>query len=199
MRTVYVQQLSVVQFFGGIFIMAWVVDASHSQATFSVRHMMISTVKGQFKVLSGKLNIDEQNPANSWIEAQVETASIDTRDEKRDAHLRSGDFFDAEKYPVITFKSSRVEHVGGSEYKVTGDLTMHGVTKPVAFIAEYFGQGKDPWGNNKAGLSAKAKINRKEWGLGWNAALETGGVMVSEDVNIEIDLEAVQVQEPVQA
>ena len=179
--------------------MAWVVDASHSQATFSVRHMMISTVKGQFKVLSGKLNIDEQNPANSWIEAQVETASIDTRDEKRDAHLRSGDFFDAEKYPVITFKSSRVEHVGGSEYKVTGDLTMHGVTKPVAFIAEYFGQGKDPWGNNKAGLSAKAKINRKEWGLGWNAALETGGVMVSEDVNIEIDLEAVQVQEPVQA
>lgn len=179
--------------------MAWVVDASHSQATFSVRHMMISTVKGQFKVLSGKLNIDERNPANSWIEAQVETASIDTRDEKRDAHLRSGDFFDAGKYPAITFKSSRVEHVGGSEYKVTGDLTMHGVTKPVAFTAEYFGQGKDPWGNNKAGLSAKAGINRKEWNLGWNAALETGGVMVSEDVNIEIDLEAVQVQEPVQA
>lgn len=172
--------------------MAWVIDPAHSQATFSVRHMMISTVKGQFKVLSGKLNIDEQNPANSWVEAQVETASIDTRDANRDAHLRSADFFEAEKYPEIVFKSTRVEPAGDNEYKVTGELNMHGVTKPVTFTAEYFGQGKDPYGRQKAGLSATAKINRKEWGLNWNAALEAGSVLVSEDVKVEIDLAAVQ-------
>ena len=172
--------------------MSWEIDASHSQATFSVKHMMVSTVRGHFKVLSGHLQIDEQNPQNSWVEAQVDAASIDTRDERRDGHLRSADFFDAQTYPTITFKSTRVDHVAGNEYNVTGDLAMHGVTRPVTFKAEYFGQGKNPWGLTVAGLSAKTKINRKDWGLNWNQTLETGGWLVSEDVTIEIDLETVQ-------
>ena len=172
--------------------MSWVVDPAHSQATFSIRHMMISTVRGHFRVLSGHLEIDEQNPAKSWVEAQIETASIDTRDPNRDNHLRSADFFDADHYPALTFKSTNVEHVGGTHYKVAGDLTMHGVTKPVTFDAEYFGQGKDPFWNQRAGLNARATINRKDWGLNWNQALETGGVLVSEDVRIEIDLSAIQ-------
>ena len=172
--------------------MSWEIDASHSQATFSVKHMMVSTVRGHFKVLSGHLHIDEQNPQNSWVEAQVDAASIDTRDERRDGHLRSADFFDVQTYPTITFKSTRVEHISGNEYNVTGDLAMHGVTRPVTFKAEYFGQGKNPWGLTVAGLSAKTKINRKDWGLNWNQTLETGGWLVSEDVTIEIDLETVQ-------
>ena len=172
--------------------MSWEIDASHSQATFSVKHMMVSTVRGHFKVLSGHLQIDEQNPQNSWVEAQVDTASIDTRDERRDGHLRSADFFDVQTYPTITFKSTKVERISGNEYNVTGDLTMHGVTRPVTFKAEYFGQGKNPWGLTVAGLSAKTKINRKDWGLNWNQTLETGGWLVSEDVTIEIDLETVQ-------
>lgn len=171
--------------------MAWEIDASHSQAMFSVKHAMITTVRGQFKVLSGKLNIDEQNPANSWVEAQVDAASIDTRDERRDGHLRSPEFFDATAYPTINFKSTSVVPTGSNEYKITGDLSMHGVTKPTVFTAEYAGQGKDAFGMQRAGLSAVTKINRKDWGLTWNAALETGGVLVSDDVKIEIDLSAV--------
>lgn len=171
--------------------MAWEIDPSHSDATFSVKHMMFSTVRGHFNVLSGKLDINEEHPENSWVEAQVDVTSVDTRSEQRDGHLRSPDFFDAEKYPTLTFKSTKVERVSGNQYRVLGDLTMHGVTKPVVFNAEYHGQGKNPWGMQVAGLSAKTKINRKEWGLNWNAPLETGGVLVSEDVNIEIDLEAI--------
>ncbi len=171
--------------------MAWEIDAVHSQATFAIKHMMISTVKGHFNVLSGNLHIDEQNPANSWVEAQVEAASVDTRDANRDGHLRSADFFDAEKYPLITFKSTKVEHVEGDEYKVTGDLTIRDITKPVVLKAEYSGQGKDPWGGTRAGLTATGKIDRSDFGITFNAALETGGVLVGNDVKIEIDLEAV--------
>jgi len=178
--------------------MAWDIDPTHSQATFSVRHMMITTVRGQFKVISGHLHIDEEHPENSWVDAQIDAASIDTRDEKRDAHLRSADFFDAEKYPTLSFKSTKVERVGGDEYKVTGDLTMHGVTKQVVFDAEYAGQSKDLYGFQRAGLSAKAKINRKDWGLNWNVGLETGGVLVSDEVKIEIDLAAVSKPEAIE-
>jgi polyisoprenoid-binding protein YceI len=170
--------------------MAWEIDPSHSQATFSVKHMMISTVKGHFKVLSGHLHIDEQNPANSWVDAQVEAASVDTRDANRDGHLQSPDFFDAASYPTITFKSTKVEPDGDNEYKVLGDLTIRGVTKPVVFKAEYSGQGKDPWGGTRAGLTATTKIDRRDFGLTFNAPLESGGVLVSNDVKIEIDLEA---------
>lgn len=179
--------------------MAWEIDAAHSQVTFSVRHMMISTIKGQFTVLSGHLHIDEQNPANSSVDAQVDTASIDTRDERRDGHLQSPDFFDTAQYPTLTFKSTSVASLGGNEYNVTGDLTMHGVTKPVTFKAEYAGQGKNPWGLQVAGLNATAKINRKDWGLNWNQGLEAGGVLVSEEVKIEIDLQAAYKDAPVNA
>jgi polyisoprenoid-binding protein YceI len=179
--------------------MAWEIDAAHSQVSFSVRHMMISTVKGHFTVLSGHLHIDEQTPANSSVDAQVETASIDTRDKNRDGHLQSPDFFDAAQYPTITFKSTSVVPLGGNEYNVIGDLSMHGVTKPVTFKAEYAGQGKNPWGIQVAGLSATTKINRKDWGLTWNQGLETGGVLVSEEVKIEIDLETTYKDAPVNA
>lgn len=171
--------------------MSWEIDATHSDATFAVRHAMVATVRGQFKVISGTLEIDEQHPENSKVAAQVETASIDTRDAQRDAHLRSPDFFDAEHYPTISFTSTRVEPKGDNNYRVLGLLNMHGVEKEVTFDAEYAGQGKDPWGNTRAGLSAKTTINRKDFGLTWNAALETGGVLVSDAVKIEIDLSAV--------
>jgi polyisoprenoid-binding protein YceI len=172
--------------------MAWQIDNTHSQVTFSVRHMMVTTVKGQFNVLSGKLEIDEQHPENSWVEAEADTASIDTRDDRRDGHLRSPDFFDAANYPTITFKSTKVVAVGDHEYRVSGDLTIHGVTRQVTFDAEYSGQLKDPYGMQRAGLSAKATINRKDFGLNWNQALESGGVLVGDKVTIEIDLAAVR-------
>jgi polyisoprenoid-binding protein YceI len=172
--------------------MAWEIDPAHSLATFTVKHMMFTTVRGQFKVLSGHVHIDEQNPNNSWVDAQVDASSVDTRDERRDGHLKSPDFFDVQNNPTLTFKSNKVEHVGGNEYKVYGDLTMRGVSKPVVFNAEYNGQGKSPYGIQVAGLSAKTKVNRKEWGLNWNQALESGGVLVSDQVTIEIDLEVMQ-------
>ena len=171
--------------------MTWNIDATHSHATFAVRHMVVSTVKGKFNVLRGTLNLDETNPANSWIEAEVDAASIDTNEPNRDKHLRSPDFFDVEKYPKITFKSTKVEPVGDNEYKVTGDLTMHGVTKPVVFSVERSGEVKDPYGFRRAGFSAKTKISRKEWGLTWNNLLETGGAVVSDEVKLEIDVAAV--------
>jgi polyisoprenoid-binding protein YceI len=171
--------------------MSWEIDASHSHAAFSVRHMMVSTVRGRFNVMRGHLHIDEQQPSNSWVDAEVDAASIDTHDEKRDAHLRSADFFEVDIYPTITFKSTRIEHLGGQEYKVTGDLTMHGVTRQVTFDAEYSGQS-NMMGVQRAGLSAKTRINRKDFGLGWGAVVEAGAVAVSENVAIEIDLEAVQ-------
>ena len=172
--------------------MSWEIDATHSQATFSVKHMMISTVRGHFEVLSGKLHIDEEHPDNSWVEAEVDAASINTRDAKRDGHLRSPDFFDVEKYPKITFKSTKITPTGNNEYRVTGDLTMHGVTKEETLHADYSGQVKDLYGLQRAAFSVKGKINRKDFGLNWNVGLEAGGVLVGEDVNIEIDLAAVQ-------
>ncbi len=171
--------------------MAWEIDPAHSEAMFSVKHAMITTVRGHFNVISGHLHIDEQNPANSSVDAQADASSVNTRDERRDGHLKSPDFFDVAKYPTITFKSSKVEHVGGNDYKVTGDLTMHGVTKQVTLNAEYGGQGKDAYGMQRAGVSVKGKINREDWGLTWNAALEAGGVLVSKDVTIEIDLSTI--------
>ena len=172
--------------------MSWEIDATHSQATFSVKHMMISTVRGHFEVLSGKLHIDEEHPDNSWVEAEVDAASINTRDAKRDGHLRSPDFFDVEKYPKITFKSTKVTPTGNNQYRVTGNLTMHGVTKEETFHADYSGQVKDLYGLQRAAFTVKGKINRKDFGLNWNVGLEAGGVLVGEDVNIEIDLAAVQ-------
>jgi len=178
--------------------MPWEIDPVHSHVAFSVRHMMVSTVRGRFNVLRGHLHIDEANPANSGVDAEVDAASIDTHDEHRDGHLRSPDFFDTEKYPTITFKSTKVEHVDGNEYRVTGDLTMHGVTKAITFQAEYNGQST-MMGAHRAGLTARAKINRKEFDLGFGSVAEAGQVAVSETVNLEIDLEAIQAATPAEA
>lgn len=171
--------------------MAWTIDAAHSHIGFSVRHMVVSTVRGQFNAVRGTLEFDDANPAASWVEAEADTASIDTHDANRDAHLRSADFFDAEQFPKLTFKSTKVEGNSG-DFKVTGDLTMHGVTKPVTFDVEYSGFVKDPYGLNRAGFSAQAKINRKEFGLNWGPLLETGGAVVSDEVKLNLEFEATQ-------
>jgi polyisoprenoid-binding protein YceI len=179
--------------------MAWEIDPAHSEAIFSVKHAMVTTVRGHFNVISGHVHIDEQHPENSWVDAQVDATSVDTRNDYRDGHLKSPDFFDVANYPTLTFKSTKVEPRGDNEYNVYGDLTMRGVTRPIVFKAEYSGQMKDASGNLRAGLSARAKINREDWGLKWNAPLEAGGLLVSKDVNIEIDLSVVYTEEPVTA
>lgn len=170
----------------------WNIDNSHSSAEFSVRHMMITTVKGRFCNLSGWVDYDEANPANSSVEAVIETASIDTRDEGRDNHLRSADFFDAENYPTLTFKSKQVKLNNETSGKITGGLTIRGVTREVTFDVEYFGQQTNPWGKTIAGFSGKTKINREDYGLTWNVALETGGVLVGKDINIHVELQTVK-------
>ncbi|BAD41933.1 YceI family protein [Symbiobacterium thermophilum] len=167
----------------------WVVDNSHSLVEFAVRHMMIATVKGRFTQVEGRIEVDPADITGAYFEGSVPVASINTADSARDDHLRSADFFDAQNYPTLTFKSTKVERAGDG-YKLTGDLTIRGVTKPVTFDLEFAGVGKDPWGNEKIGFSATGKINRKDFGLTWNAVLETGGVLVGEEVKIELHLEA---------
>jgi polyisoprenoid-binding protein YceI len=155
--------------------------------------MMISNVKGKFSGLSGVLKLDETNYARSTVEASIPVSTVNTGDEKRDGHLVSADFFDAEKFPAMTFKSTRIESVGGGDYEVTGDLTIHGVTKPVVLKLEDVSEpSKDPWGNHRIGLSGTTRINRKDFELGWNAALETGGVLVGEEVTITLDVEFIK-------
>ncbi|KAA9087305.1 YceI family protein [Microbacterium radiodurans] len=165
----------------------WVLDASHSEVGFSVRHMMISKVRGTFAVAEATI-VAPENPLDLTLDAKVDVASINTKDEGRDNHLRSADFFDAETYPNITFVSTGVRQQGG-DFLVDGDLTIKDVTKSVTFTVEFGGFGTDPWGNYKAGATAKTVINREEFGLTWNAALETGGVLVGKDVTIELDLQ----------
>nr|WP_201469522.1 YceI family protein [Microbacterium hydrocarbonoxydans] len=165
----------------------WVLDPSHSEVTFSVRHMMISKVRGTFGVKSATL-IAPENPLEARVEASVDVTSIDTKDEGRDQHLRSGDFFDTENFPTMDFVSTGARTENG-ELFVDGDLTIRGITKPVSFELDFGGFGSDPWGNYKAGASAKTVINREDFGLTWNAALETGGVLVGKDVTISLDLQ----------
>lgn len=165
----------------------WTLDPSHSEVQFSVRHMMISKVRGTFGVKSATLTAPE-NPLEATVEATVDVASVDTKDEGRDNHLRSADFFDVETYPTMVFRSTGVRIENG-DFLVDGDLTIKGVTKPVTFDFDFGGFGTDPWGNYKAGATAKAVINREDFGLTWNAALETGGVLVGKDVTIELDLQ----------
>ena len=172
--------------------MAWQIDTSHSDIQFSVRHMMISKVRGRFENFSGTVNFDESNPTNTTVEIAVDLNSINTRDEKRDGHLRSADFFDVENHPTMTFVSKKVEQTDEFNGRLIGDLTIRGVTHEVALDVQYSGTAKSPWGTVSAGFSAKGKVNRKEFGLNWNAALETGGVLVGEDVEIAIELEIVK-------
>ena len=171
----------------------WNIDPVHTTAEFKVRHMMITNVKGQFTGVTGVLTLDEQDITKSHVEASIDAASINTREADRDTHLKSADFLDVEKFPTMTFASTRVTRTGEGEAQVEGDLTIHGVTRKVEFAVEGpTPPGKDPWGNTRIGWTATAKINRKDFGLTWNAALETGGILVGEDVTITFDVEAIK-------
>jgi len=170
----------------------WDIDTVHSNVDFTVRHLVISKVRGRFTRWSGSLTLDDANPANSHVEVQIEAASIDTHEPQRDAHLRSADFFETEKHPQLLFRSTRVEPAGAARYRVTGDLTIRGVTRPVVLDVEAMGRAKDPWGGERAGFSATTAIDRREFGLTWNQALEAGGVVVGEKVEIGMEIEAVQ-------
>jgi len=169
-------------------------DAAHSAAEFSARHMMITTVRGGFKTVNGTLNFDAQNPAASSVEAVIEVNSMSsTGVADRDAHLKSPDFLDAAQYPTITFKSTKVEANGGNDKaKITGDLTIRNITKSVVLDAEFLGETKSPFGDVRAGFTATTKINREDFGLTWNMALETGGWLVGKDISITLDVEAIK-------
>jgi polyisoprenoid-binding protein YceI len=169
------------------------IDPAHSSAQFTVRHMMITNVHGGFKKVSGSVVYDAENPANSSVNAEIDAASINTNEEQRDTHLRSGDFLDVDNFPTITFRSTNVAKSGDDEFKVTGDLTIHGVTRPVVLNVEGPApEGKDPWGNTRTGATATTKIKRSDFGLTWNAALETGGILVGDDLKIELDLSLIK-------
>lgn len=170
----------------------WQLDADHSAAEFSVKHMMVSNVKGQFSKVAGTVTLDEKDPSKSNVEATLDASTVDTRNAKRDAHLKSPDFFDVAKYPTLAFKSTSVKKVGKDHFRVTGNLTIHGVTRPVTLDTEITASAKDPWGNTRRGLHATTKINRQDFGLKWNQALEAGGVLVGDEVGIAIDGEMVQ-------
>jgi polyisoprenoid-binding protein YceI len=166
------------------------IDPAHSTAGFKVRHLMVANVRGEFAGLSGAIVYDPANPANSKVDAEIDVNTLTTRDAQRDAHLKSPDFFDVDKYPTIHFASRKISPSGDGEWKVTGDLTIHGITKEVTLHVEGpASEVKDPWGNVKTGIVATTKINRKDFGLTWNVALETGGVLVGEEVQIQIEAE----------
>lgn len=171
--------------------MPWMIDASHTRANFTVRHMMISNVNGFFDKVSGSVDFNEAEPAKSSVNVQIDAASLETRDERRDGHLKSPDFLDVATYPHISFKSTHVDVTGANTGRVTGDLTIRDVTKPVVLEVEFNGKAKSPWGSTSAGFTATTKINRKDWGLNWNVALETGGVLVGDEVKISIEAEVV--------
>ena len=172
--------------------MAWTIDNGHSAVIFSARHMMLSTVRGRFHNFTGTVDFNEADPTQSSVDIQIDVTSIETRDEKRDGHLKSADFFEVEKYPTMTFKSTKVEKLGENHGKLHGDLTIKDITKPVTLDVEYHGLAKAPWGTTSAGFAGKTSIDRKDWGLTWNVALETGGILVGDKINIEIDLEVVK-------
>jgi polyisoprenoid-binding protein YceI len=174
-------------------VSTWNLDPVHSVAEFKVKHMMISNVKGQFPALTGVLTLGESDHGNSRVEASIDVTSINTRDSQRDAHLKSEDFFHAEKHPALTFKSTRITRNDEGDLLVGGDLTIRGVTRHVVLVIDGPTEpAKDPWGNTRLGLSATTKINRKDFGLIWNAALETGGILVGDDVTITLDVQFVK-------
>lgn len=171
-------------------VSTWTLDGSHSHAGFSVKHMMVSNVRGEFKTLTGTLELDREHIANSKVSIEIDAASISTADDKRDEHLKSADFFDVAKYPKITFESKSFRQKDEETIEVLGDLTMHGVTKPVTLTLEGpTPEYKDPWGGTRIGFSGTTKLNRKDYGLGFNVALETGGILVGEDIKITIETE----------
>ena len=177
--------------------MAWKVDSSHSHISFTARHMMIAKVRGEFKTYDINVDFDENEPSRTTVEVTIDAAGIDTREPQRDAHLRSPDFLNAVEYPQLTFRSRRVERLGPNTGRLIGDLTIRDVTREVALDVEYAGIAQSPWGTVSAGFSANTAISRKDWDLTWNQALETGGWLVGDMINIEIELELVQVPEAV--
>ena len=170
----------------------WAIDPTHSEIGFKVKHMMFTNVSGKFDQYDGSIETDENDFTTAKISFSAAIDSIDTRNSDRDNHLKSADFFDAETFPKMSFKSNAIQHVSGNTYKVNGDLTVKNVTKPVQLDVEYSGLMKDPWGNVKTGVSIEGKINRKEFGLSWNAALETGGVLVGEEVKLLSEIQLVK-------
>jgi polyisoprenoid-binding protein YceI len=172
--------------------MSWKIDSAHSHINFSIRHMMISNVNGRFENFTGIVEFNEKESARSSVEVQIEAASINTREPKRDGHLKSPDFLNTEKFPFLTFKSKRVEKVDDHHGRIYGDLTIRDISNEVVLDVEYAGQAKSPWGQISAGFSAAAQINRKDWDLNWNQALETGGVLVGDTIKIDIELEIIK-------
>jgi polyisoprenoid-binding protein YceI len=172
----------------------WEIDPVHSEIAFSVRHLMVATVRGRFNQFQGVIAFDPAHPEQGRVEVTIEAASIDTRNEQRDNHLRSPDFLDAEQYPTITFTSRRIESSGDNRFRVTGDLTLRGVTKEVVLDAEFLGVTKDPWGGERAGFTARTRLNRHDFGASWNVALEAGGWLVGDTLEVTLDIEAVHEQ-----
>ncbi|TAK21413.1 MAG: polyisoprenoid-binding protein [Chloroflexota bacterium] len=170
----------------------WNVDPSHAQVEFAAKHLMFSTVKGRFAVRAGTIVYDETNPARSSVEVEIDTASVSTGDDKRDGHLKSADFFDAENHPVATFRSTRVDPIGANGAQIQGDLTIRGRTVPVVLSATLVGRGTSPWGTTVIGFSAATTIKRSDWGLTWNVGLETGGVLVGDTIALQIEAEAIK-------
>jgi polyisoprenoid-binding protein YceI len=170
----------------------WNIDAAHSGINFSVRHMLVSKVRGRFARYTGAVKIDDGDITRSAVEVTIDASSIDTGTPERDAHLRSPDFFDVEKFPVLRYQSKRIEKLSDDRYRVVGDLTIRDVTREVPLEVEYGGQTKDPWGNERSGFVARASLDRKDFGLRWNQALEAGGVLVGDRVDIELDVQAVK-------
>ncbi|MFZ6027718.1 MAG: YceI family protein [Chloroflexota bacterium] len=169
--------------------MSWNLDPAHTEITFSVRHMMVSNVRGRFERFEADVNANEEHPEQSHISVQIDAGSIDTREAQRDAHLRSADFLDAENFPHITFRSTRIEPLSDHHGKMYGDLTIRDVTRPVVLDVDYNGQYQNPWGMMVAGFSAVTSISRREWGLTWNVALEAGGWLVGDEIKISIEVE----------
>ncbi len=170
----------------------WKIDPSHSHIEFAVKHLMITTVKGRFSGVEGVVRLDERDPSAADVDVKIDASTIDTREPQRDAHLRSADFFDVETYPHLVFKASRIASRRGNEFKLAGDLTLHGVTRPVVLDVVEEGRAKDPWGGERLGFSATTKVKRSDFGLTWNQALETGGVVVGDEIKVPLELELVK-------
>jgi polyisoprenoid-binding protein YceI len=172
----------------------YTLDLAHTRIGFSARHAMVTKVRGQFNEFTGTAHLDAENPSNSKVDITIKVASIDTRNADRDAHLRTNDFLAMDEFPEITFSSTRVEQAGENKFDVTGDLTIRGISKPVTVNFELNGGAQDPYGNFRVGFDGHATINRKDWGVSWNAAMEAGGVMVSDKVNLEFEVEGIKVK-----